>query len=64
MDDFDRATVAARHCATALIETQVPPVIAADALICQALSLWAADSHRHIAARMLLKIWTALRDAH
>jgi hypothetical protein len=62
MDNFDRATAAARRCARRLVK-DIPAAIVADGMITQALAAWAAETGRHDQAAGLLAVWAAVRDA-
>lgn len=62
-DNFDRATERARRCMRATLKDGVPPVVAADAFITQALAVWAAETGRHQDAKSMLAAFTILRDA-
>jgi hypothetical protein len=62
MDNFDVATEATRILSHALLASEIPSVIVADALLTQALSVWAAETGRAPAAREFLRVWTETRD--
>lgn len=61
-DDFDRATERAQRCMRSILEHDIPAVVAADAVITQALAAWAADTGRREDAHALLSAWTVVRD--
>lgn len=61
-DDFDRATERAQRCMLSIIEHDIPAAIAADALITQALAVWAAETGRTEDACTLLAAWATVRD--
>lgn len=62
-DAFDRATERAQRCMRAILKDDVPPVVAADAVVTQALAVWAAETGRKEDAYTLLAAWVAVRDA-
>ena len=59
---FDDASGRARELAHACISDGISATIVADALINQALSAWAADTGREMAAEEMLQVWTMVRD--
>lgn len=61
-DHFDVATAAARRCVRKLLKTGAPSTIVADALIAQALAVWAADTGKEQGAEAMLATWVAVRD--
>ena len=63
MTHFTRATTRAQHLTTQLLLDSVPPTIAADALLTQALAVWAAETGRHTAACELIRVWAAVRGS-
>lgn len=62
MDNFDRASARTHRHARRLLDTGIPAIVAADALLTSALALWAADTARHADAQALTAIWCAVRD--
>lgn len=62
MDSFDRATRRARCCARGLILNGTPAITVADAMICQAMAVWAAATDRPEEAAVMLAAWVAFRD--
>lgn len=62
MDDFDRASRRARRCARGMLAAGLPPSIAGDAMLVQAVAVWAAQTDRLDDAADFLRAWVAFRD--
>ncbi|GES43145.1 hypothetical protein RsS62_23970 [Rhizobium dioscoreae] len=63
-DEFDDATCDFHANAIALIEEGADAIVVADALITQAMAVWAAKTGRFKNAEAFLRQWAILRDAH
>jgi hypothetical protein len=61
-DDYTAACERAADYARVELAVGVDADILADALMTQALAVWAANTGRHTAARELLRVWSEVRD--
>lgn len=61
-DTYESACARAADYARVELAVGVDADILADALMTQALAVWAANTGRHTAARELLRVWSEVRD--
>jgi hypothetical protein len=63
-EEFDDATSGLHASAIELLKEGTDSIVVADALITQAMAVWAAKTGRFRNAEDFLRKWAILRDAH